>query len=231
MKKWFEMKTNADDTAELTIFDEIGGWGVTVSDFKKEFDAVRGKPAIRLLLNSPGGDPFDGLALHNILSTVREKLTVEIIGLAASAASLPALAGKRLLMTRGTYLMIHDPIAILAGRKDDLRKTANLLEKLEADFTRIYSAACGKSEDTVSGWMKAETWFSAEEAVQAGFCDEVLPSAQLAACAQFFDRLPLELRARQIDAECDRVLRKSSSAIDYDLEMKAIEIDRQLANI
>ena len=94
--KWFAIEAKAD-IAEISVFDEIGGWGITVAQFKEAFDLVKDKGQVTLMLNSPGGSVTEGMALYNILSSIRSKLTVEVVGVAASIASIVALAGKDLI--------------------------------------------------------------------------------------------------------------------------------------
>jgi len=171
-RRWFSVRAAADG-AEVSIFDEVGLWGVTVADFKKELDAVKDSPAITLYLNSVGGSVFDGMALYNLLLPLKDRLTVRVLGLAASIASIIALAGKRLIMADGAYLMIHNPVAGTIGSAEELRKTAELLDKIRDQMADLYSAKSRKSRREVRRLMDEETWFTAEEAVEAGFADEV----------------------------------------------------------
>ena len=135
-RPWFKMQARGADEAELTIFDEIGGWGQTVDDFKRSVDGVKDKAKIRLLINSPGGVVTDGWAVFNILSRIKDKLTVEVVGLAASMASVIALAGRELVMDRGTYLMIHEPWTFAIGSSEELRKMADVMDTMKADIVR-----------------------------------------------------------------------------------------------
>jgi ATP-dependent Clp endopeptidase proteolytic subunit ClpP len=170
-----------NDTAEIALFDEIGAWGVSVSDFKKEFDAIKGAKAITLLINSPGGSVFDGMAIFNILAGVKDKITTQVIGLAASVSSIIALAGKRLIMNEGTYFMIHDPWALAIGTGAEMRKTADLLDSIGSGMADIYTARSSHTREEILALMAAETWLTAAEAVEAGFADEVEEAQQIAA--------------------------------------------------
>jgi ATP-dependent Clp endopeptidase proteolytic subunit ClpP len=170
-----------NDTAEICLFDEIGAWGVSVSDFKKEFDTIKGAKSITLLINSPGGSVFDGMSLFNILAGVKDKLTVKVLGLAASISSIIALAGKRLIMSDGTYFMIHDPWALAVGTGPEMRKTADLLDSIGSRMTDIYTARSSHTRDEIVSLMAVETWLSAAEAVEAGFADEVVEAEAIAA--------------------------------------------------
>jgi ATP-dependent Clp endopeptidase proteolytic subunit ClpP len=179
-RRWFSMKGD-DASAEISIFSEIGEWGVTVSDFKKEFDALKSAKAITLYINSPGGSVFDGMAIYNILAGVKDKITTKVLGLAASVSSIIALAGKRLIMAEGTYFMIHDPWALAMGTGSEMRKTADLLDSIGNGMADIYAARSAYSRDEIVSLMAAETWLSADEAVEAGFADDVVESEAIAA--------------------------------------------------
>jgi HK97 family phage major capsid protein len=198
-RPWFKMAAKASDEAELTIFDEIGGWGQTVDDFKRAVDEVKDKGKIKLLINSPGGIVTDGWAVFNILSRIREKLTVEVVGLAASMASVVALAGKELVMDRGTYLMIHDPWTFALGSSDELRKMADVMDTMKADIVRLYEERSALNHDEILTMMTEETWITADDAVEYGFASRVEETAQAAASIRFdfskygFNRAPSAL--------------------------------------
>lgn len=181
-RAWFRMEKKADDYAEIAIFDEIDAWwGLGPKDFKAAFDPIKGVKNIKLLLNSPGGSVFDGMAIYNLLAEVREKLTVEVVGLAASIASIIALAGSKLVMAEGAYFMIHNPWTRMSGSSEDLRKAADLLDKMRADFIAVYVRESGLSEEEVGDMMDAETWLSASEAVEKGFAAETSDYGDVAA--------------------------------------------------
>ncbi len=181
-KRWFNFTGNASE-AEVSILDGIGEFGLTVQEFKEEFDRVKDAPRVRLLLNCPGGDVTGGMAVYNILSSIREKLTVEIIGLAASMGSVIALSGKeKPVIHEGAFFMIHDPFAVSWGTSEELRRDADTLDKMTASIVRIYQDASGLPEDEIREMMKAETWLSAEEAVEKGFASEVKQGVKAAAC-------------------------------------------------
>jgi ATP-dependent Clp endopeptidase proteolytic subunit ClpP len=182
-RPWYALEERNEE-AEISIFDEIGGWwGVSVKQFKKDFDSVRNKAEIRLILNSPGGNVFDGMAVYNILSKVRRKLTVEVIGLAASSASIVALAGRKLVMGEGAYFMIHNPWGFALGDAEEMLRTAELLEKLRGELANIYTAHSSLSRDQILERMREETWYTAAEAVEAGFASTVVQHGEVAACA------------------------------------------------
>jgi ATP-dependent Clp endopeptidase proteolytic subunit ClpP len=176
------MEKKAEDYAEIAIFDEIDSWwGIGPKEFKAALDPIKGVKSIKLLLNSPGGSVFDGWAIYNLLAEIRAKLTVEVVGLAASIASIIALAGSKLVMAEGSYYMIHNPWTRMSGASEDLRKAADLLDKFRADFVAIYARESGLDNTEVGKLMAAETWLSASEAVEKGFASEVSGYGDVAA--------------------------------------------------
>lgn len=175
-KKWYNIQAKGDDIAEISIFGDIGSswWGdsVTAADFKKDFDEIKGRSKINILINSPGGDVFDGIAIHNIIATERAKVSVEVLGLAASAASIIALAGSSLSIDAGGFFMIHNVWTFAMGDADDLRKQADDLDKISGELVNIYEAHSNLSAEEIQEFMDAETWFTAAEAIEHGFADE-----------------------------------------------------------
>lgn len=181
-KSWFKMLKQSADVAEIEIFDEIDSfWGLGPKEFKARFDEVKDAKTIKLQLNSVGGSVFDGMAIYNILATARDRLEVEIVGLAASISSIIALAGNKLTMAEGSYFMIHNPWTFVAGGADDLRKTADLLEKMKGEFVSIYEKNSTISAEKIGELMDAETWMTAAEAVEMGFADDTADYGELAA--------------------------------------------------
>ena len=184
-KTWFTMSDNKEaDAASISIYDEIGFWGVTLEDFSAQFKEVKDRRSITLYLNSPGGEIFQGMGIYNLLSTVRERLTVEIIGYAASMASIIALAGDRRVMNSGTMFMIHNPgTSGFRGDSEDFRKHADLLDKIKQQGIEIYQQHTNLSAEELAKMMDDETWLSAEEALKYGFATEVNKYQKAVACA------------------------------------------------
>lgn len=193
MKTWFTIKALANDAAEISIFDEIGFWGVTAKDFINEFRTLSAK-SITVLINSPGGSVFDGLAIYNVLRQSNAEITVKVMGVAASAASFIAMAGKKIVMPKNAFMMVHNPMGGVFGNADELREWADTLDKIGASMIGIYVARTGKSEDEVKALLDAETWMTADEAVALGFADEIAPEMKMAALFET-ERLPENIRA------------------------------------
>ncbi len=156
MKTWFTIKALADDSAEISIFDEIGMWGVSAKDFINDFRKVNAQK-VTLLINSPGGSVFDGLAIYNVLRQSKADVTVKVMGLAASAASFIAMAGKKIVMPKNAFMMVHNPISGIFGNSDEMRKWADTVDKFTLSLIGIYAARTGKSEDEIKALLDAET--------------------------------------------------------------------------
>lgn len=171
-KDWYSIKNVADGNAEIWVYDEIGYWGVTAQDFIGELQDLSAS-TIDLHLNTPGGDVFDGIAILNALRSHDASVTVYVDSLAASIGSVIAQAGDKRVMMRNSQMMIHKASTIAIGNDDDMEQMRDLLAKQNLNIANIYAdRAGGEAADWIAA-MAAETWYSAEEAVEAGLADEV----------------------------------------------------------
>lgn len=170
---WYSIVDKSeDDETVVYIYDEISWWGVSAADFSKEFTAIKtGK--ITLRVNSPGGDVFDGIAIMNTIKDHPATVTCVVDGLAASAASYLIQAADSIVMNQSSQIMIHDAIGVCVGNRDEMNSVAELLDKISANIAEIYAEKTGKSVKYWRDLMLAETWYSAEEAVNAGLADSV----------------------------------------------------------
>ncbi|SFK92543.1 ATP-dependent protease ClpP, protease subunit [Streptosporangium canum] len=171
---WYRITNLADGAAEVVIYDEIGFWGVTAADFIRDLKAVAATE-ITLRVNSPGGDVFDGIAIHNVLRNHPATVTTHVDSLAASIASVIALAGDRIIMQPHSQMMIHDAAGMCIGNGSDMHDMAAMLDRQSDNIAAVYVERAG---GTLAEWrerMRAETWMSADEAVAAGLADEVAP--------------------------------------------------------
>ena len=184
---------------EIFIYDELGpSWmglisaEAVVTELHDHDDFLE----LTVRINSPGGDVSDGLAIYNALSRRTGQTTVEVDGIAASAASLIAMAGDTIRIAENAMLMIHSPWTIAAGNAEELRQTAGVLDKFESGLIDTYAKRTGNDRDTVAGWMAAETWFDAHEAVVHGFADEIGQPLTVAASVRpgQFKNVPRGLR-------------------------------------
>lgn len=170
---WFKIENRSNKSTDLYIYDEIGFWGTSAQDFVDQLKEVDTKQ-INLHINSPGGEIFDGLAIYNALKQHEASVTTYVDALAASAASFIAMAGDEIVMARNGVLMIHDGIGIVYGNAEDMRDVATVLDKMSDNIADIYAQQAGGAVSYWRDYMKAETWFSASEAKDAGLADTVL---------------------------------------------------------
>lgn len=172
------------DAVELDIYDVIGsGWfgGVSAKSVVDALKPHKNAKAITVNLNSPGGDAFDGISIYNVLSRHKAPVTVNIDGLAASAASVIAMAGDEIHMAENAMLMIHNAWGLAIGGGSDMRHTADMLDKLDTQIVATYAARTGGDPDTIREQMADETWFTADEAMADGFATSVTPAKKMAA--------------------------------------------------
>ncbi|PHR57923.1 MAG: peptidase [Robiginitomaculum sp.] len=134
------------------------------------------KGDIVVTINSPGGDFFDGVAIYNELKLYDGHVTVKIIGLAASAASLIAMAGDRIEIAETGFLMIHNAWSIVLGNRHDLRDSADTMERFDETMAKLYAKVSGEDESVTAKWMDEETFFTGPEAIENGFAHAYLPS-------------------------------------------------------
>lgn len=173
-REWFRIENKVrQNTADVWLYDVIGGWdGVTAQDFVLALADVQAD-SITLHVNSPGGDVFDGIAIYNALRNHPADVTVRIEGLAASAASFIAMAGDTIVIERNAQMMIHDASGLAWGNAAVMREMADLLDKCSDNIADIYAQRTGRDMTEWRADMLAETWYSAEEALAAGLCDEI----------------------------------------------------------
>ena len=180
---WYALdKTKMNDgSLDVFILDEIGGWGVYADEFIREINehAEDGKE-IRVHINSPGGDVFQGLAIYNFLER-RGNVTTIIEGVAASMASIVAMAGNNIIMPENALMMIHNPWAIRVGDAEELKKAAEVLDKMGESLAMIYAKQTGVDIEEIKDLMKAETWMNGNEAVEKGFATMTSDAIELAA--------------------------------------------------
>ena len=163
---------NKADESTVYIYDEISWWGIDAQAFAKDFNAIDSK-TIHLRVNSPGGSVFDGTTIFNVIKQHKSKVIAHIDGLAASIASIIVLAADEVQMADNAFFMIHDPWGFVGGTAEDMRKEADLLDKVTGTIAKTYIDKTGKEESEILELMAAETWFTADEALEAGFIDSI----------------------------------------------------------
>ncbi len=176
---WYEIKAKAD-SAEIFLYDEIGGWGIGAKQFIDELRALDGLP-LTLRIHSPGGSVLDGHAIYSALKRHDGQITVAIDGLAASMASVIAMAGDRVTMAENGFIMIHNPSGMAMGESDDMRKAAELLDKMRDGLVNIYVARTKMPVKKIEKMMDEETWMNSTDARGMGFIDDVTEEIDIAA--------------------------------------------------
>lgn len=167
----------------ITMFELIGedywsGGGVTAKKVASQLRAIGDRP-VEVQINSPGGDVFEGIAIYNILREHPQPITVKIMGMAASAASVVAMAGDTIEIGAASFVMIHNCWVLAIGNRHDMRETADFLEPFDAALADVYAQRTGQDRAAIAKWMDAETYMSGGQAVERGFADALLPADQI----------------------------------------------------
>jgi ATP-dependent Clp protease protease subunit len=181
VKRWYEFRAQAKGRAEIVIYDEIGAFGIPAKAFLDELKALGPVAELTVRINSPGGSVFDGVAIYNALKRHQARVTVWIDGIAASIASMIAMAGDEIVMPENAMLMLHDPSALVLGTAADMRAMADALDKMKAGMVAAYRGKSGAENAEIEALMAAETWLSAEEAVELGLADRLEAPVRMAA--------------------------------------------------
>lgn len=172
-REWYRIRNSADgSTAQIHIYDEIGFWGTTAAEFVGELTAVTA-PTIELHINSPGGEVFDGLAIYNALRAHSARKVVYIDSLAASIASVIAMAGDEVIMAQFSQVMIHEGSGLCMGSAADMLEMAQLLDRQSDNIAAVYADRAGGDVASWRNAMREETWYTAQEAVDAGLADRI----------------------------------------------------------
>lgn len=222
-KLWYTItaKAQADKpVVEIRIYDEISFWGTTAAAFVAELDAAAvGGADILVSLNSPGGDVFDALTIYNALRRYAGRVTTRVDGVAASAASLIAMAGDQLVMPDNAQLMIHNAWTLAGGTAEDLRATADMMDRIRDGVVAAYSRKSGLAAEKIVEMMDSTTWMSAMEAQALGFCDliedpiRLQMSSELAAeVLRKHKNLPAEVSAMLDALEADPPISPATAA-------------------
>lgn len=182
----YQPRASAMEPATIQIFDQIGedwfgGSGVSAKAFSQTLQDIGQGPLV-VEINSPGGNVWDGLSIYNMLRGRQAPVTTRVVGIAASIASIIALAGDTVEMAEASLFMIHDPSGMVAGTSEDMRKMADALDQHAEVLAGIYAKATGKPTSQIRAAMKAETWFTAQEAIQFGLAHRATEQLAMAAC-------------------------------------------------
>jgi ATP-dependent Clp protease protease subunit len=197
-----DVRAAASEENTISILDPIGmdwfGEGVTS---KRIAGALRtiGKNDVTVIINSPGGDFFEGLAIYNLLRDHSAKVTVKIMGIAASAASVVAMAGDDIQIAKAGFIMIHNTWVIAAGDRNAFREVADWLEPFDETAIDIYAARTGKAPKELAKMLDKETWITGKDAVDQGFADDFVPADQIDASAKNSNEGKPAVAAHKVD--------------------------------
>ena len=188
------------DRAEILIYEDIGGGpfgGATAKQVMADLKSA-GRVPLEVRINSGGGEVFEGMAIYNALKRHKARKVVHVDGIAASIASLVAMAGDEIRMAQGAMMMIHEPHGLVLGTAGDMRSQAGLLDTIRDQMVNIYDARTKAGPAPIAALMAAETWFTAAEAIEKGFADSMSTAPALAAHVDVtkFKNAPAELVAR-----------------------------------
>lgn len=186
--KFWVIKAKKDnpEVGELTLYGDISSvswWGdeVTPKQFKADLDALGDIKNLDIYVNSGGGEVFAGMAIYNIIKRHKAYKTAYIDGIAASIASVIIMAADKRVIPENAMIMIHNCCTFAMGNKIELRKIADDLEKVDQSILGTYIEKTGKTCEEITAYMDAETWFTAAEAVEMGFADELQAEKKLSA--------------------------------------------------
>jgi len=182
-KKFWNWARDADESGERVLYfdGEISDetwWGdeITPAMFKSELFSDKGD--ITIWLNSPGGDCIAASQIYAMLMDYPHNVTVKIDGIAASAASVIAMTGTKVLMAPTALMMVHNPLTIAIGDTDEMQKAISMLDEVKESIINAYQVKTNQSRAKISHWMDAETWMNANKAIELGFADGVLEDSK-----------------------------------------------------
>ena len=179
------VNAKSDTEAEVLLYDDIAQyWGKSAKDFVSDIRELGNVVSITVRINSRGGSVWEAQTMHNYLRTHKAHKTVRIDGIAASAASIVAMAGDKIIMPSNALMMIHNPWTVALGESSELLKAVEVLDRIRDSMAAVYAARTGLKFEEIKAIMDDETWMNAEEALSMGFCDEVDEAIEIAARAQ-----------------------------------------------
>ncbi len=194
---------------DIKIHGEIGGWwdGISAKEVMAELSSVPEGEEINVSIHSTGGDMMDGLAIYNALKMHDSKVVVTIAGLAASSASVIAMAGDEIKIPENAYIMIHNPWGFVSGESKDFEEAASLFRQFEETCAKVYAGKSGKDVEEIQAMLDESTWLDGAQAVEMGFADTVVDAVKIAALARMpkclADNCPVKFDPPQANADSD----------------------------
>lgn len=218
-----DIRAAISDDATISVLDVIGYdyWeeGVTAKRIAGALRSIGDRP-VTVNVNSPGGDMFEGLAIYNLLRDHPQKVTVNVLGIAASAASVIAMAGDEVRIGRGAFLMIHNAWVVAGGNRHDMREVADWLQPFDEAMADIYAARTGIAAKEVAKLMDAETYLNAKTSIEKGFADLYMDGDQLTVDPQEANALALRAE-RRLDLMAQKAGMSRSDARQIAAELKS----------
>lgn len=172
---WYTLRASSQrGVVDLMLYGEIGAWGISANQFARDLKALGDVSQINLHVHSPGGDVFEGMAMYNLLRNHPARVEGTVDGLAASMGSVILMASNVIRIPENAMIMVHKPWGIQGGDADEMRRYADLLDKVEDSLVAAYTNKTGKTADEVKALLAVETWMTGAEAVELGFADELV---------------------------------------------------------
>lgn len=204
MKSWFNARS-AGSVGDITIYQDIGDFGVTAEDFHAALSRMRGASTLIISINSNGGDVTTGFAIMNMLKRhPAKKKIVRIDGLAASMASVIAMVGDEIVMPSNAMMMIHNPWGSVGGSAEQIKSFGTALEMMKENIIGAYVKRTKLAVETIRAMLDAETWLSAEECVRLGFATRIEGELKAAALASLPDTSKFKNAPRRLDTLRER---------------------------
>jgi ATP-dependent Clp protease, protease subunit len=184
---WLKINCKDENAGEIYLYGVITDekWfdeDVTPTWFKDQVAKLKNLKKINLYINSPGGGVFAGMTIYNIINRLSADVTAYIDGLAASIASVIAMAADKIIMPKNALMMIHNPMSVAVGTAADMRKEAEILDRAKISILSTYAGKTKNDEKSLSDMMDAETWMTGEEAVKNRFADVLEEKKNIKAC-------------------------------------------------
>ncbi|EOR20589.1 Clp protease [Clostridium sartagoforme AAU1] len=227
-KKYWEFKNKTSTEADLYLYIQIASWGGgyaahSAQSFKQELDNLGEIDTLNIYINSPGGDVFEGNTIMNMLKRKKYTKNVYVDGLAASIASVIAMAGDKIIMPSNAMMMIHNAWVYTAGNSNELRKLADDLDKVNASIRQTYLDKAGDKldEETITTLMDNETWLTAQECFDYGLCDVVGEDKSIEA------KFDLSLLNKYKNIPVDYVLKQATAKNNKHEEINNIENEKK----
>jgi ATP-dependent protease ClpP protease subunit len=231
MGKGYSIRAKAKGSAEIFIYEDVGeSWfgGVSARQFAADLRGLGDVQAIDLRINSYGGDVFDGLAIYRLLADHKAHVVAHIDGIAASIASVIAMAGNEIRIAEAAEIMIHDAWGVAIGPASEMRAYADRLDAVSSSIADVYVARTGNAKDQVQAWMDAETTFQSADALKHGFAGSIVPNVRAAARIQ-----PSAMHWRRAAAAAPRPITPAPDLVRprYDAQVARLARQRAVATL